>query len=129
MLPSALAGDEIHWKPLEQGQVKLEGRVPKNWNVLQAEKKKNLILVQVGRRYIAFDLKLRAAYEIATRDLEARGKDFLSDEPAKIGRTIPLAEWNTRDVGPATLLHVKLQDYGRILEVFLPHPLDLRAVY
>jgi hypothetical protein len=32
-------------------------------------------------------------------------------------------------VGPAELIKLTLGDYGRILEVELPHPRDLRYLY
>jgi len=45
------------------------------------------------------------------------------------GRLLATSDWSVRDVGPAELIKLTLGDYGRLLEVELPHPPDLRAFY
>jgi len=42
---------------------------------------------------------------------------------------IPSSDWTQRDVGPAELYRLTLGDYGRVLEVSLPHMPDLRGFY
>ena len=56
----------------------------------------------------------------------ARGADYESDDLAKPETLIPSSDWADHDVGPAEDIHVTLGDYGRVLEVELPHLMDLR---
>jgi hypothetical protein len=130
---AANAGDSgrIHWKQIPDAQLKLDSKVPLTWNVYQPDKKKlgYLVLVMLGRRYIALDIKAKIAYAVVPTDLQPQGKDFESDPPAKPGRVIPTTEWSERDAGPAEIIHLTLGDYGRVLEVQLPHMPDLRAFY
>jgi hypothetical protein len=42
---------------------------------------------------------------------------------------VPPKDWIERDVGPAERIKLTLNDYGRELEIMLPHPADLRAFY
>src|SRR5208282_6270218 len=49
----ALAAGRVIWKSETMAQLKLQGRVPKTWNVYTGDKKKNLVLTLVGRRYLA----------------------------------------------------------------------------
>jgi hypothetical protein len=121
--------DKINWKPLEDAQLKLEGRPLKKWNVYAAEKRKNLVLILLGHRYLTIDLKERAVYELPPSDLQQNGKDFQSEDPTVGGKTVPTSEWLVRDVGPAELVRVKLGDYGRTVEIQLPHRPDLRWAY
>lgn len=127
------AGDtsRIHWIPVTAGQVKLDGKIPlKSGAYLPAGKEKKhdfgSVLILLGHRYMALDTKARVAYSILPSELQAQGEDFESDDFAKSDRVIPSSDWTVRDVGPAELIQLTLQDYGGVLEVELPHPPDLR---
>ena len=66
------------WKSVGRAQLKLENKTPLQWNVYQTERKKeaNLVLVQLGRRYMALDIKGKVAYYVFPSDLQAKGPDF-----------------------------------------------------
>jgi len=124
-------GPPYHWKLHTDAQIKLDGKPPLSWNVYQTDRKKeqHLVLVLLGRRYLAIDLKAKLVYQVFPADLRAQGKDFESDDLFKKERVLPTSDWFLRDVGPAEMIRFTLGDYGRTLEVMLPHPLDLRAFY
>jgi hypothetical protein len=61
--------------------------------------------------------------------LQAQGKDFESGDLAQPSQLIPSSDWSVRDVGPAELILLTLGDYGRVLQITLPHPPDLRPFY
>ena len=123
---SLFAAGRVSWKYDETAHLKLEDHIPRTWGVYRADKKKNLVLVLLMHRYLALDLKSRLVYEIDPKLLTPHGADFESDEPDAVGRLIPTLEWNDRDVGPAERIQIRLGDYGKMLEVELPHPIDLR---
>jgi hypothetical protein len=127
------AGDtnRIHWKPVIAGQVKLDGKIPlKSGAYLPTGKEKKhdfgSVLILLGHRYMAIDTKARVIYFVLPTELQAEGEDFESDDFVKADRVIPSSDWSLRDVGPAELIQLTLQDYGGVLEVELPHPPDLR---
>jgi hypothetical protein len=130
---SAGAGDNERflWKAVGRAQLKLENKTPLAWNVYQTEKKKqtNLVLVQLGRRYMALDIKGKVAYYVFPSDLQAKGPDFESGDLFVASRVMPTTSWTVRDVGPAEMIKLTLGDYGRALDVELPHMPDLRAFY
>jgi hypothetical protein len=127
------AGDNgrFLWKSVGRAQLKLENKTPLQWNVYQTEKKKeaNLVLVQLGRRYVALDIRGKVAYYVFPSDLQAKGSDFESGNLFVRSRVMPTTAWTVRDVGPAEMIKLKLGDYGRALDVELPHMPDLRAFY
>ncbi len=129
-LYGAGSGDSgrIHWKQIPDAQLKLDSKVPLVWNVFQPDKKKlgNLVLVLLGRRYIALDIKAKIAYSVVPTDLQTQGKDFESDPLTNSDRVIPTTDWSERDAGPAEIIKLTLGDYGRVLEVQLPHMPDIR---
>jgi hypothetical protein len=128
------AGGEgrTHWKLLSDAQLKLDGKPPLTWSVYQPEKsqkKNNLVLVLLGHRYLALDIKAKLAYQVLPTDLEPQGTDFESGDLFTTERLLPTDSWTVRDVGPAELIKVTLKDYGRELEVMLRHPPDMRKFY
>jgi hypothetical protein len=127
----------VHWKQVAQAQVKLDDKTPLAWNVFQPDKKdkkdkkksSELILVLLGHRYLMLDTRARTVYAVPLSEIHAPGTDFDSNNLAKHSQLIPSTDWSVRDVGPAESILVTLGDYGRTLEVVLPHPPDLRAFY
>lgn len=127
----AAGNDRYLWKSVPRAECKVGDKTPLSWNVYQTDKKKeaNLVLVLIGRRYIALDLKAKAAYNVLPSDLQAKGQDFGSGDLFVKSRELPTDKWSLRDVGPAELIKLTLGDYGRELYVELPHMPDMRAFY
>ena len=127
----------IYWKQIPDAQLRLDGKAPLAWNVYESGKKDkkakpkdpNVVLVLLGHRYLLLDIRARLVYSVLPTDLHAQGKDFESDDLAQESRLVPSTDWTLRDVGPAELVRFTLGDYGRVLEVSLPHPPDLRPFY
>jgi hypothetical protein len=131
---SAAAKDDgrIHWKPIDRGQVRLDDKQPLKTAVYQpdkSQKKTNLVLILLGHRWLALDIKARTVFQVSPGDLQQQGADFESGDVFTSDRLIPTKDWTERDVGPAERIKLTLNDYGRELEIMLPHPADLRAFY
>jgi len=119
---------------MEGAQLKLDGKTPLAWNVYEPERKDKRkdpprVLVLLGRRYLLIDVKEHLVYSVMPSDLQAQGTDFESGELAQESRLIPSSDWSTRDVGPMELVELTLGDYGRALQVQLPHMPDMRPFY
>jgi len=123
--------ERFHWKPVDGATVKLDGKPPLTWNVYQPEKKKqsHLVLVLLGHRYLVLDTRSKVVYGVVPTDLHAAGKDFETADLLQPSRKIPSTKWTMRDIGPAESIQLTLGDYGRELDVQLPHMPDLRAFY
>jgi len=127
-------GGRTHWTLIDEGEVKLDGKPPIASGVYLPDKKTrkkgtDIVLILLGRRYLMLDAKAKVAYEVLPSDLTAQGKDFESSDLAQESHLIPTTDWSVRDIGPAELIRLTLGDYGRVLEVELPHPPDLRGLY
>ncbi|HXX43901.1 MAG TPA: hypothetical protein VEJ38_04175 [Candidatus Acidoferrales bacterium] len=129
--------ERVHWKAVSEAQVKLDDKTPLGWNVFQPDKKdkrggkknSDLVLVLLGHRYLMIDMRARLVYEVPLSSLVVRGADLESGDLAQQNLLVPSSEWTERDVGPAELIRFTLGDYGRVLEVSLPHPPDMRPFY
>jgi hypothetical protein len=130
-------GAHVRWKQVPEAQVKLDDKTPLAWNVFQPDKKdkkdkkrsSDLVLVLLGHRYLMVDTKTRLVYAVPLSEIHAQGADFDSEDLAQKAQLIPSTDWSVRDVGPAELIVLTLGDYGRTLQVTLPHPPDLRPFY
>jgi len=123
--------ERVRWKPVAIAQVKLDDKTPLAFNVYQPEKKKDgrFVLVLLGRRYIELDIKAKLAYSVPLADVHKSGNDLESENFAVPARLLASANWTVRDVGPSEQIKLTLGDYGRLLQVDLPHPPDMRAFY
>jgi hypothetical protein len=129
---AAADSDRIHWKQVDESEVKLDDKPPIGSNVYLPDKKskrKDVVLVLLGHRYLLLDIKSRLVYAVFPSDLDKQGNDIETGDLAQPSRVIPSTDWTSRDVGPAQLIKLTLGDYNRILEVELPHPVDLRGLY
>ncbi len=124
----ARGAEGYHWKAVTEAQVKIGDKTPLAWNIYQPDKKKdaNLVLILLGHRWLMLDIKAKLVYQVQPGDLQAQGKDYDSDDLAKPAAIVPSTDWTERDVGPVEDIHLTLGDYGRILELELPHLMDLR---
>lgn len=123
----AAANKPIIWKPLDKAILEVSGRKPpKVWNIWEDEKQKTRVLVQLDDLYLMLDAKTKQVFEIPAAQLQQHGKNFESTDPSEAQHAVPSTDWDLRDLGPAERIEVRLED-NTMLNVQLPHPLDLRT--
>jgi len=99
---------------------------PKSWSILEDEKQKSRILVQMDSRYVLLDAKTKQAFEMSASQIRAHGKNYESADPADSEKPLPSEDWDMRDIGPAERIQARLTTNNILLDVELPHPLNLR---
>jgi hypothetical protein len=126
----ARAGEpaHIHWIPVTEAQVKIDQTTPLTWGVYQPGKKgkldkklSHLVLTLVGHRYLLIDLKAKRVYEVPLKQVHEQDGEIDTDDVVKSSQRIPTSNWAWQNVGPAELYRVTLGDYGRMLQLTLPH--------
>lgn len=129
ILPRAFAANKpIIWKPDDKAILEVTGRKPpKSWSVFEDGKNKACVLVQLDNRYLMLDARTKQVFEIASSQIQPRGKNFQSADPSITQHAVPSSDWDMRDLGPAERIEVRLSDDNVLLNVQLPHPLDLRV--
>lgn len=128
---NAAAGlpSRIHWISITEAQVKIDQTTPLTWAVYQPGKKDkvdkklgHLVLVLVGHRYLLIDLNAKRVYEVPLKEVHPQEDGFDTGNLLKSSLLVPTSDWNWRNVGPAELYTTTLGDYGRMLQLTLPHP-------
>jgi hypothetical protein len=124
--PEARArGKKLVWKPVIAALLKLNNHPVKTWNVLQPDKNRNLVLVEVSKDWYVLDLKRKRAYKVEGRDYATRGENLVGPEPDERTPTVKTDGWDSHDIGPAQQVTIRFAATGNVLAIELPHPLAI----
>ena len=121
--PAGARDKKLVWKPVNQALLKLNNHPVKTWNVFQADKNRNLVLVQVISAWYVLNLKEKQAYKVERKDFETRGENLLGAAPDKNTPVAKTKGWDSHDIGPAQQITIRFADNGDVLAIELPHPL------
>src|ERR1700722_14265951 len=69
--------DRIVWKSIPDAILQVDSRAPKIWNVFQAGKKFDPLMLQIGSRYLVIYVRTKEVYEIKPEQLAHKGDDLL----------------------------------------------------
>ncbi|HEV7968572.1 MAG TPA: hypothetical protein VGP19_13425 [Candidatus Acidoferrales bacterium] len=118
--------ETIVWKSIPNAILQVDSRAPKIWNVFQAGKKFDPLLLQLGSRYLVIYVHTMEVYEIKPEQLGHKGDDLLWRETDKPAKPLATSDWSTKDVGSASRILIKLADEGRLINIEIPQMPDLR---
>jgi hypothetical protein len=123
------AADKIVWKTIPQVVLRIDDQPPKMWKIYHTEKKADPLLLELGTRMLVFYIHDQAVYEIMPEKLQRKGKDLLWSESDRPEHPLPTSDLDTRDVGSAWRIRVKLSAEGRLFDIQIPQRPDLRGLY
>jgi hypothetical protein len=123
---SAYSADKIVWKPISDAILQIDARPAKIWNLYQAGKKYDPLLLQLGARSLVIYVHKQEVYEIKPEQLEHKKEDLLWHESDKPAKPLATSDWSARDIGSAWRVRLKLADEGRMIDIQIPQIPDLR---
>jgi hypothetical protein len=126
---SAFAGDKdkpVTWKPITQALLRVNDQPVKSWNVYEENKKGDPLLLAMGDRYLLIQVHERKVFELPSAKIEHKGAELLWDPATLPAEPLATTEWLIKDVGFAYRLGVRLVAENRVVDLQLPHPMDLR---
>ena len=118
--------DTIVWKSVPDAILQVDSRAPKIWNVYQAGKKTDPLMLQLGSRYLVIYIRAMKIYELKPEQLQPKGDNLIWHESDKPDKPLPTSDWSTKDVGSASRILVKLSAEGREINIEIPQVPDLR---
>lgn len=131
VLPQATQTDKKQiWKPVQFAIVRFNEEAPQSWNIYHAEKRDNVLLVRLWKRYLYLDMKEEEVYEVDPQTVKPQGDNVewsLSNLP---GDPIEISEWKVRDVS-AFIRRVRFRfgKNGHFLDIQLPLKPDGKPAY
>lgn len=129
MQGAACAGDKaVAWKPADSPMLRLDDRPVADWNVFVEGKKNNPLLVEMGKRYLLVDQVKRQVFELDPTKIGHKGTELYWDPTDHPDKPLETTMWIVKDVGLAYRVNVKLVAENHVIDVQIPHPLDLKKV-
>jgi len=126
---SAVArGKPLEWKPAEQAILRVDEHPVSEWNLYQADKKDNRFVLQMNARFLFVDATNHRIFELDPSKIEHKGDDLRWDPDDRPGKPLETADWLVKDVGGAYRFNARLVAENHVLDVQIPHPLDLRQI-
>lgn len=116
----------VTWKPITEALLRVDDQPVKNWNVYWESKKGDPLLLQIGDRFLLIQVHQRKVFELASAKIERKGNELLWDPASLPGEPLVSADWLIKDVGFAYRISMRLLPENRVLDLQLPHPMDLR---
>jgi hypothetical protein len=116
LIARAADKEKIVWKPITAVILRIDDRAPKLWNIYKPDKK-DMLLVQLGERFLMLDVKEQRVYELDPKKIGHKGKELIWNEADKPAEPLPTEDWLVREVGPARRIRVKLSGEGRVLNI------------
>src|SRR5690242_21608340 len=126
---TAFAADKdkpVTWKPMKEALLRVDDQPVKNWNVYQQNKKGDPLLLEMTNRFLLIHIHDRKIFELPPTKIQHKGADLLWDPSARPADPLPASDWVIRDVGFAYRISVRLAAENRLLDLQLPHPMNLR---
>ena len=114
---------KLLWKPVVQALLKWNNRSVKTWNVLQPDKNRNLVLVQVMKDWYVLSLKHKRLYRVERKDFDDSDGNLVGPEPDRGTPLVKTDGWDSHDIGIAQQITVHIAATGNVLTIELPHPL------
>lgn len=116
----------VTWKPITQALLRVDDQPVKDWNVFEENKKGDPLLLEMGKRFLLIQVHERKIFELASAKIEHKGADLLWDSGNLPTEPLASTDWLIKDVGFAYRIGMRLVAENRVLDLQLPHPMDLR---
>jgi hypothetical protein len=120
------ADKPVAWKPIPQALLRVDDQPIKNWNVYMENKKGDPLLLQMGNRFLLIQVHARKIFELAPAKIEHKGAELLWDPANLPAEPLATSNWIIRDVGFAYRIDARLVAENHVVDLQLPHPMDLR---
>lgn len=123
-----LPAETIDWKPITNAVLKVDERPARVWELYVTEKRKHVVLLQLGARFLKLDLEAQDVTEVAESALERRGGALRWKEGQQQTK-LESEDWTQKHAGRARIIRLRLVKEGRRIELQLPVAPDLRKFY
>lgn len=128
-LPVISAKDKpTSWKVIEDALFRVNDAPVKDWGVWETGKKRDLLLLQMDKRFLLIRIHERQILEMDPAKILRKAEELLCDPADHRGEALHVTDWDAGDTEAVFRLRAKLTDEDRLLDVELPHQLDLSGM-
>jgi hypothetical protein len=126
---ATLAKDKpVSWKLIDDALFRVNDAPVKDWGVYQAGKKRDPLLIQMDKRFLLVKIHDRQIFEVEPAKIQHKTDELLWDPSDHLAEPLATSEWQASDTEAVFLIRVKISAEDRLLDIELPHPLDLSGM-
>lgn len=122
-------GKTLEWKQADAALLRIDDHPAAEWNLYEVNKKNELLLLKINARFLLVDVPSHQVFEVDPSKIERKSNNILWDPANRPEKPLETSDWLIRDVGDAYRFRVRLVAENHVLDVQIPHPLDLRNIY
>jgi len=127
--PAVARTKPLDWKAAEQALLRVDDHPVSEWNLYQANKKDNRFLLRMNERLLFVDVATHQIFELDPSKIEHKGDDLVWDPDDRPDKPLETSGWVVKDVGSGYRFSAHLVAENHVLDVQIPHPLDLRPIH
>lgn len=116
------------WKEIDDAIFRVNDAAPKEWGVYQTGKKRDPLLVQMGNRFLLIRIHDRQLFEVDPAKVQRKSDEILWDPTDHAAQPLATTDWDASDTEAVFRIRAKMSAEDRLLDIELPHPLDLSGM-
>jgi hypothetical protein len=116
------------WKIIDDALFRVNDTPVKEWGVYQTGKKRDPLLVQMDKRFLLVRIHERQVFEVDPAKIQHKTDELLWDPADHPALPLETTEWDANDTEAVYLIRAKLSAENRLLDIELPHQLDLSGM-
>jgi hypothetical protein len=116
----------VTWKPMKEALLRVNDQPVKNWNIYEQNKKGDPLLLDTGNRFLLIEIHERKVFDLGAPNIEHKGAELLWDRGGLPAEPLATSDWLIKDVGFAYRIDFQLVAEKHLIDLQLPHPMDLR---
>ena len=118
----------VSWKIIDDALFRVNDAPVKDWGVYQTGKKRDPLLIQMDKRFLLIKIHDRQLFEVDSSKIQHKADDLLWDPSDHPAQTLATTDWEANDTEAVFRIRVKISTEDRLLDIELPHLLDLSGM-
>lgn len=118
-------GKPISWKGIDDALLLVNDNPAKDWAIFQNGNKRDPLLLQIGGRFLLLRIHDRQIFEIDKSKVQFKSDEAWMDPADHPAEALATTDWDAADIEAVFRIRVKLAGENRMLDIELPHQLDL----
>ena len=118
----------ISWKGIDEALLLVNENPVKDWGVYQAGNKRDPLLLQMGSRFLLIKIRERQIFEIDKSKVQTKPDELLFDPSDHPADPLGTTDWDAADTEAVFRIRAKISGEDRLLDLELPHQLDLSGM-
>ena len=118
----------VAWKIIDDALFRVNDTPVKEWGVYQTGKKRDPLLVQMDKRFLLVRIHDRQVFEVDPAKIQHKTDELLWDPADHPAQPLETTEWDANDTEAVNLIRAKITAENRLLDIELPHQLDLSGM-